>query len=261
MVVTSFFVFLIKHSPNFCVAKKIHLSILLAVFNGSCAQSVPAHTRWNGAYDQNVYFASKQTNEKRVLANHNTPLPVYVGTNYFDLKNQHNWQPYHYQISNKTTGKKHQSLLKAKEEDIHQGKRQQQNHQEEMIETNHTTIQFIEPEHKDIQVAEHTQSGQVPWLHTDKTQLRNQENKSQKITKQFTTKLRTAQDNQPKVTIKDTGNNKKSRHRVSNHMGRQTHSHRGQNPQTLVPKHQGATSPKEKSIVQQIYRKISKNCQ
>ena len=123
-----------------------------------------------------------------------------------------------------------------------------------MIETNHTTLQFIEPEHKDIQVAEHTQSGQVPWSHTDKTQLRNPENKSQKITKQFTTKLKKAQDNQPKVTIKDTGNNKKSRHRVSNHMGRQTHSHRGQNPQTLVPKHQGATSPKEKSIVQQIYR-------
>ena len=57
-MVTSLFVFLIKHSPNFCVAKKIHLSILLAVFNGSCAQSVPAHTRWNGAYDQNVYFTS-----------------------------------------------------------------------------------------------------------------------------------------------------------------------------------------------------------
>ena len=148
--------------------------------------------------------------------------------------------------------------MKAKEEDIYQGKRQQQNHQEEMIETNHTTLQFIEPEHKDIQVAEHTQSGQVPWSHTDKTQLRNPENKSQKITKQFTTKLKKAQDNQPKVTIKDTGNNKKSRHRVSNHMGRQTHSHRGQNPQTLVPKHQGATSPKEKSIVQQIYRQISK---
>ena len=114
MVVTSLFVFLIKHSPNFCVAKKIHLSILLAVFNGSCAQSVPAHTRWNGAYDQNVYFASKQTNEKRVLANHNTPLPVYVGTKYFDLKNQHNWQPYHYQISNKTTGKKHPKPLEGK---------------------------------------------------------------------------------------------------------------------------------------------------
>jgi len=58
-----------------------------------------------------------------------------------------------------------------------------------MIETNHSTLQFIEPEHKDIQVAEHTQSGQVSWSHTDKTQLRNQENKSQKITKQFTTKL------------------------------------------------------------------------
>ena len=121
-----------------------------------------------------------------------------------------------------------------------------------MIETNHTTLRFIEPEHKDIQVAQHTQSGQVPWSHTDKTQLSNPENTPQKITKQFTTKLRKAQDKEPKGTIKDTGNNKKSRHRVSNHMGRQTHSHRGQNPQTLVPKHQGSTPPKEKSIVQQI---------
>ena len=106
MVVTSLFVFLIKHSPNFCVAKKIHLSILLAVFNGSCAQSVPAHTRWNGAYDQNVYFAPKQTNEKRVLANHDTPLPVYVGTKYFDLKNQRRKISTKEKDSNKTTKKK-----------------------------------------------------------------------------------------------------------------------------------------------------------
>jgi len=89
-VVTSLFIFLIKHSPNFCVAKKILLSILLTVFNGSCAQSVPARTRSNGTYDQNVYFASKQTNEKRVLAIIIHCMPVYVGTKYFDLKNQHN---------------------------------------------------------------------------------------------------------------------------------------------------------------------------
>ena len=81
-----------------------------------------------------------------------------------------------------------------------------------MIETNHTTLQFIEPEHKDIQVAEHTQSGQVSWSHTDKTQLSNPENTPQKITKQFTTNLRKAQDKEPKGKIKDTGNNKKSRH-------------------------------------------------
>jgi len=52
----------------------------------------------------------------------------------------------------------------------------------------------MELEHKDIQVAEHTQSGQVPWSPTDKTQVSNPENTPQKKTKHFTTKLRSTKE-------------------------------------------------------------------
>ena len=129
-----------------------------------------------------------------------------------------------------------------------------------MIETNHTTFQLMELEHKDIQRAEHTQAGPVPQSHTYKTQLSNPENTPQKITNHFTTKLRSTKE-KPKIrnptrpteqrnTMSQRVQSKiqattRNPDRVSNHMGRQTHSHRGHNLQSLLPKHQGATSPKD----------------